>query len=142
MKNSFIIVIIGLLCLGSRNRDFETFWQLYIDDRLVQQCGYYPNPNGCLVELKKMDVILYSKTATVKYFRDTPCDECPISVQIKNMQDSLLFGATSYGTSTPISFPLRLFGKQNKYNSFKVYFIEKNEPTLNYESQIFQIDIK
>jgi hypothetical protein len=140
MKASLTCILIWLICSSSRSKDFEDFWQIYVDDKLVQQCDDYHN--GCIVEFKKIDVILGNKITTLKYFSDTPCSDCPTFIQVKNMNDSLLFEATSYGTSTPISFPLRLFGNYKKYNSFKIYFKEKNESSFNYKSQIFQIDIK
>ncbi len=136
----FYLIIIGLLCLSARNKDLIDTWWLYIDDTLVKECN--ENFGYCSIELKKMDLFLGSKNATIRYFRDTPCDDCPTSIQVKNMQDSLLFEATSYGTTTPISFPLRLFWKHNKYNSFKIYFKEENDIYGRYQTQIFQIDIK
>lgn len=140
MKNSFIIVIIGLLCLSARNNDLIDTWWLYVDDKLVKECnesfGY------CSIELKKMDLFLGSKNVTVRYFRDTPCDVCPISIQGKNIKDSLLFEATTYGTLTPISFPLRLLYEYKKFDFFKVYFKEENDVYGSHQRQIFQIDIK
>lgn len=127
MKLNLIISLILIISTSFSKKDFIDHWRIFLDDELVKEC--YENYDYCNVELNPKKEKFYKQTLSFQFFRDTPCEECPINYQIKNEYDSLLMEIKTYGIFTKVNMPLSALILKNKTKLTKVYFIETYDLT-------------
>ncbi len=95
-----ILVIITLICLPSLSKaDTIDVWHVYYNQRLIQDFNAY-SANEIVL---KMDSIQPGDSITLRYFRDTPCYDCEIFLNVESAKHMVFLTSSQRGTFTPIS---------------------------------------
>jgi hypothetical protein len=83
---------------ASAKADTIDYWQVYYNESKIKEYTQYSKGEIVLKikEIKKTD------TLTVKYFRDTPCDDCETQVAIENGKHLVITTGKGLGTFNPI----------------------------------------
>ena len=90
-------------------------------------------------EIKKADII------TIRYFYDTPSDDCLTQVIINDKKQNIIVSGKSKGSSNPIDvtvFPLFQKYLQTGEGTYDVFYIDKNEQKNEFKKLIFKIIIE
>ena len=75
----------------------------------------------------KLDSIKSSDSITIRYFRDTPCFDCPTKLIIENEKHHSFFSSENVGTSSPLTFSVQQLvelHKQGYEQRFELYYTE------------------
>ena len=98
MKQIFLILISTLGLSSFVKADTIDFWHVYYNNVKIQEFNEYSKGE---IHFKVKD-IKKTDTLTIKYFRDTPCDNCETQVSIENGKHFVITKVNGIGTFNPI----------------------------------------
>lgn len=124
MTRILIILISTIGLISSAKSDTIDYWLVYYNKVKIKEYNQYSKGEIILKikDIKKTDSL------TIKYFRDTPCDDCLTNLTIESDDNFVITKGQGTGTFNPINvsvFDLILKANRNYYN---VYYYEKNKP--------------
>ena len=122
------LVLIGLLLTltisGFCQADTISYWHVYLNSKVIAEFSVVTeNPT---IDINTSD-LSNKPILTIKYFRDTPCQECRTYLVICNSKDKFLFKIKGSGTLNKHDLKLtrliKLYTK-GKGPDFRIYFKE------------------
>ena len=139
MKKSLLIFGIAITLTTSAfcQSDTITYWKVYFNNSLKNEFSVI-NKNP-LVTLNYSDISI-SSILTVKYYRDTPCLDCPNLLIVRNNKNKSLFKVKGHSTNNPMDLQLdKIIRKQaiKKEKKFLFYFKENR----HYDQFLFTLII-
>lgn len=123
MTRILIILISTIGLIDSVKSDTIDYWLVYYNKVKIKEYNQYSKGEIILKikDIKKTDSL------TIKYFRDTPCDDCLTNLTIESDDNFVITKGQGTGTFNPINvsvFDLILKANRNYYN---VYYYENNK---------------
>jgi len=98
------LLLLSLLFFSFQAKaDTIEYCHLYYNSIKILDINFF-QPNELVL---KLDSIQSSDSITIRYFRDTPCFDCPTKLTIENEKHGILFTTTSNGTSSPLTFSVQ-----------------------------------
>lgn len=137
-----LIILISTFGLTSlANADTIDFWLVYYNNVKIQEFNQYSKGEIVLKikDIKKTDSL------TVKYFRDTPCEDCETQVAIENGKHFVITKGKGVGTLNPIKISVYALLQYHLKADKEVYEVFYNERQITSRTQralIFRIKLE
>jgi hypothetical protein len=122
MKNLLLLLPL-LFCSFRAKADTIDFCHVYYNNIKILDINFY-RPNDLVL---KLDSIQSSDSITVRYFRDTPCFDCPTKLIVENEKHHPFFSIENVGTSSPFTFSLQQLielRKKGYEQRFEIFYTE------------------
>lgn len=137
------IFLVGFILLNTHSKagllyalaDTIDFWHVFYNGKLIKQ--YIGYNAGDTLKIKS-DHINTADSITVKYFRDTPCDECKAYLLIENSVGTKAYVAQGSQTFVPLTLSLKDIRESND-QQFSVYYLED---TNHHKVKLFEIKLE
>ena len=123
---SFLFLFILNVANAKVQPDTVTFWQVYLNGYLVKSFNENERTATLIIKLNE---ITKTEKLLVKYFRDTPCANCPTHLVIYDDQKNVVVLVNGKGTFASLSFGInKLVDKWNSESPkyFEAYYWENN----------------
>lgn len=123
MKKLFFLLLLFAGMSQSAKADTIDFWHVYKNGIKVKEFNGF-GKNELVIDLR---LVQNNDSVTVRYFRDTPCSDCPSTVTVEDEKHRIITSGSGKGTFKPVSFPLRdvlAFSKATGKKTFEVYYKE------------------
>lgn len=123
MKKLFFLLLLFACMSQSAKADTIDFWHVYKNGIKVKEFNGF-GKNELVIS---QQLIQTGDTLTVRYFRDTPCSDCPSTVTVEDGKHRIITSASGKGTFKPVSFPLRdvlAFSTATGKKTFEVFYKE------------------
>jgi hypothetical protein len=120
-KLFFLLLFAGLI--HSAKADTIDFWHVYKNGIKVKELNGF-GKNELVIS---QQLIQTGDTLTVRYFRDTPCSDCPTTLTVEDEKHRIITSGSGKGTFKPVSFPLRdvlAFSTATGKKTFDIYYKE------------------
>lgn len=98
-----LLILSLLFCTFQAKADTINFCQVYYNNIKILDINFFRSNELVL----KMDSIQSSDSITIRYFRDTPCFDCPTKLIIENEKHLPFFSIENVGTSSPFTFSVQ-----------------------------------
>lgn len=98
-----LLILSLLFCTFQAKADTIDFCQVYYNNIKILDINFFRSNELVL----KMDSIQSSDSITIRYFRDTPCFDCPTKLIIENEKHLPFFSIENVGTSSPFTFSVQ-----------------------------------
>ncbi len=138
MTRLLIILISTIGFLNPAKADTIDYWHVYYNKTKIKDYNQYSN--GVITikikDIKKTDYL------TVKYFRDTPCDNCETQVTIENEKHIVVVKGKGVGTFKPIKvsvFDILQYHLKANNNIYDVFY---QEASRTQKTIIFRIKLE
>jgi len=147
MKKNLLIFVITLIFTQTGKCDTIDFWHVFYNKKMIGDFDQYPERrmegkhigNEIVINTK---IVKNNDSIKVKYFRDTPCDECSTSLMIENENHDRVLVSKGRGTFNPVSFSVKdlIVEKKRSGNaSFMVFYSEEQGRYGIHKSMLFRI---
>ena len=126
MKKSFLILVFILTILQISKADTICYWHVYHNDELLKQFSevyIYPEIT-ILLDIENPDSL------TTRFYKDTPCRDCPVTLLVKDDKGRIVQQIKKTGTTAPLTVDLLTLSRYNvkKNNNYlHFYYFEKDE---------------
>jgi hypothetical protein len=123
MKKLFFLLLLFSGMSQSAKADTIDFWHVYKNGIKVKEFNSF-GKNELVIS---QQLIQKGDTLTVRYFRDTPCSDCPTTLTVEDEKHRIITSASGKGTFNPVSFPLRdvlAFSTATGKKTFEVFYKE------------------
>lgn len=140
MKNVFLLFLFMTGCLAGK-ADTIDFWHVYKNGVKIKECNQF----GTHELVLKLSEIKNSDSITVKYFRDTPCHDCPTYLTAEDEKHHVVVMSKGKGTFNPVSFALKdllEYRKATGKNTFEVYYKEGDNPVRSSKQLVLRISME
>ncbi len=141
MTKILIILISTFGLIGSVKADTIDFWHVYYNNVKIQEYNQYSK--GIIVlkikDIKKTDSL------SIKYFRDTPCDDCETQVAIENGRHFVITKGKGLGTFNPIKvsvYDLLQYHLKADKEVYEVFYHEGQITSRTQRVLIFRIKLE
>lgn len=121
MKHLLILSLV--FCSFQAKADTIDYSHLYYNNIKILDINFF-SPNELVL---KMDSIQSSDSITIRYFRDTPCFDCPTKLIIENEKHLPFFSIENVGTSSPFTFSVQQLvelREKGYEHHFEVFYTE------------------
>ncbi len=122
MKNLLLLLSL-LFCSFQAKADTIDFCHVYYNNIKILDINFF-RPNDLVL---KLDSFQSSDSITIRYFRDTPCFDCPTKLIVENEKHLPFFSIENVGTSSPFTFSLQQLielRKEGYEHRFEVFYTE------------------
>jgi len=139
MKHLLILSL--LFCTFQAKADTINFCQVYYNNIKILDMNFFRSNELVL----KLDSIQASDSITIRYFRDTPCFDCPTKLTIENEKHGIFSTITGNGTSSPLTFSVQelvRIQKQGYKQSFEVFFSDELTTSRTMKQLIVRIQLE
>ena len=106
--------------------DTICYWHVYHNDELLKQFSEVSkNP-----EIQILLNIEYPDSLTTKFYKDTPCQDCQVTLLIQDDKGRVVQQIKNKGTAVPLTVDLLTMSKFNvkaNNNYLHFYYFEKDE---------------
>ncbi|GAB2833678.1 hypothetical protein [Ferruginibacter profundus] len=121
--------------------DTIDFWHIYYNQTKIRACNQF----GTYQIVLKLNSIKSGDSITVRYFRDTPCSDCPSLLTVEDEKHRVFASSKGMGTFNPVSFSLDALVELKKqgYNEpFEVFYTDGVVKGRSDKKLIFRIVIE
>ena len=128
--------------LQTLKADTIDYWHVYYNNKKIKDYTQYSKKRAIIFKLEK---IKSNDTLKIKYFRDTPCQDCDTYLVIEDGKHNLILTIKGKGTFNPISFSLNklvAFKRKSNNDSFEIYYFETTTKSRTPKIQLFQIKLQ
>lgn len=136
------LLILSLLFFSFQTKaDTIPYCHVYYNNVKIIETDFF-NPDELVL---KIDSIHISDSITIRYFRDTPCFDCPTKLTIENEKHGILFTTTGKGTYSPLTFSVQelvRMQKQGYLQSFEVFFSDELTTSRTMKQLIVRIQLE
>jgi hypothetical protein len=141
MTKILIILISIFGFIDSFKADTIDYWHVYYNNIKIQEYNQYSKGEIVLKikDIKKTDSL------TIKYFRDTPCEECETHVVIENGKHFVITSGKGIGTFYPIKisvYDLLQFHQKAEKEVYEVFYHEGQITSRTQRVLIFRIKLE
>ena len=138
MIRSFILLFVTLCIFDSTKADTIDYWHVYYNNSFVRE--YNQHLKGELsLQIKDIKV---TDSFTIKYFRDTHCNDCEVNVSIESRNKIVVSKGQSIGVFTPIKvsvFDVLQHERESNEKMYQVYYYENGDNADKKKVLIFRI---
>ncbi|MGG9961265.1 hypothetical protein [Ferruginibacter sp. SUN106] len=139
-KLLFIFLIFGVFSQNTK-ADTIDFWHVYYNKTKIKEFNQF-GTNEIII---KLNSIKAGDSLTVRYFRDTPCPDCPSLLTVEDEQHRVFVSSKGMGTFNPVSFSLDALVELKKqgYNQpFEVFYTDGVVKGRSEKKLIFRVVIE
>jgi hypothetical protein len=140
MKN--LLLLFSLLFFSFQAKaDTIDFCHVYYNNIKILDINFFHQNELVL----KLDSIQSSDSISIRYFRDTPCFDCPQSLSIENEKHTIFFTKTRIGTFSPLTFSVQQLvelQKQGYLQSFEVFYSNELTTSRTMKRLILRIQLE
>lgn len=139
-KLFFLLLLFAGMCLAAK-ADTIDFWHVYKNGIKVKEFNGF-GKNELVIS---QQLIQNNDTLTVRYFRDTPCSDCPSTLTIEDEKHRIITSGSGKGTFKPVSVPLRdvlAFSTATGKKTFDVFYFEGDIRGRSQKIMLFTIRLE
>jgi hypothetical protein len=141
MKKTLMIALLVFGFAPIAKADTIDYWHVYLNKTRI---GDFNSPGRNQIVLK-LNSLTTGDSVTVRYFNDTPFDDCITYLTIETEKHHVLLSSTGKGTSNPISFTIDELVKLRKLGHtqpFEFFYWEGKLQTKSDKHLIFRIQFE
>jgi len=135
MKKLLLILIISLSFGSISMADTIDFWHIYYNNVKVQECNGYMD----YVLILKLDSINAEDSITVRYFRDTPCEDCSKYLHVRGAKTKRDFLFFSYGFIDPMIIRIKFIKEHFEKTGDTIYDVNYCDEKSVFGTKAIQI---
>ena len=121
IKKTLLLLLTGV-CLLSAKGDTIDFWHVYYNDKLIKEFNQVGYSNVVVI---KNDEIKNTDSITIRFYDDTPCNKCFVSLIVRDEKEDKLKKVDTVGESTIFKLSIKELqdiGIKNKSKYYEFVF--------------------
>lgn len=142
MTKAVYLSILMLFIAGVCKADTIDYWHVYYNQTKIREYNQFGNAQTIVLKLAE---IRSGDSITVKYFRDTPCTDCSISLSVEDGKHRSAVTKQAKGTFTPTTFTvddLLRFREKSGQGTFEVLYQDERIELRNQKLLLFGIKLE